>query len=399
MFDIPNAPNNTSVTKGAGPQMMDVGSFDPPRAFALDGNDNETRPQNMYMDYIIKTSNDRKKNTAGVDLLAGSVFPFAGADNVGPRSSIPGQYIACNDHNAVLSQYPDLQIKVGNRFSSTMQAKDSFTPPNLMSYFIRGIDDAGICDPDVSHREYAPDGSQSGRGTTQKWATKLRNPHYMLNALNQGHSSSSGCMAAAGTVGVANNKWTSDAVMLGGEDETRPTNVAVQFYLNGIGPSKDKHPNIPIGGIVAIPGIPDTSSFNYNPDLLRTWLPCKGGEAKIENYSKLADIFKQSLWNNNQTVREGYFLLPDLRGQYLRGANPATGRPTASRQDWATGRPANLGNQKGMEWPSDPVSVGLGGGNRVFDALGDRKFDIQVDWWDNETAPVTWVVDYYVRAW
>ncbi|KAJ4376784.1 hypothetical protein N0V86_006902 [Didymella sp. IMI 355093] len=395
LFNIPNAPQNTSVSKGTQIQMMDV--FYQDSQPQLDGNDSESRPDNMYMDYIIKYKNT-KTGTRAADLVAGSVFPFTGADNQGPKSDpniTAAQYVLCSGENVVAAKYPDLQKTVGNRFATDKQLPESFTPPNLRNLFVRGIDDSGKVDPDYQHRKQAPDGSPDGRGTTQGWATKIKNPHFSINALNKAQGSSSGCTKAAGVTGIASGQWRSDAKISGGDEETRPSNVAIRFYLNAIGPAADKEPNLPIGGIIALPGTPDNSSKKYyDRDFNFNWIKCDGRSVSKSDYEDLAKLYKDNVWGQGEG--EGTFRVPDLRSLYLRGTVP-NGRATANKQDWATGRPPKLNNNPMGEWPHDSWNVARGGGNRIFDATGNRTFDVQADW-DNETAPASVAVDFYVRA-
>ena len=383
---------NTSVSKGSMIQMMDIYSrdFSP----SLSGNDNETRPANMYMDYIIKTHNTKSRRAA--DLLAGSVFPFSGADDKGPSGDIDAQYLLCNGDNVVRSRYPDLWASVDKRFTVGKQGVDSFTTPDLRGLFIRGIDDFGLVDPDYQVRKAAPDGTSDGRGTTQGWATKLPNPRYTLNALNQTNGSSSGCTKAAGVTGIASGEWKNDAAISGGDDETRPFNVAMRFYLNTVAPNASQQPNIPIGGIIGLPGLPDaTVKKTYDRDFASCWLKCDGSWVNKSDYPALAELFHTTLWNYADSGDQGKFRLPSLGGNYIRGAG--NGRATASRQDWATGKPPKLNNEPLGNWPHDCYNIARGGGNRIWDATGNRTFDIQADW-DNETAPASVVVEFYVRA-
>ncbi len=84
---------------------------------------------------------------------------------------------------------------------------------------------------------------------------------------------------------------------------------------------KNAAPQPPIGSIVAYAG---------NLPAPAGWLVCDGSQEEIDDYSQLAAILGTA-WG---TADQGYFILPDLRGMFLRGVDKsASGTPTNPPND------------------------------------------------------------------
>lgn len=124
----------------------------PDQTFWPSGSDAESRPKNMYMDFIIKLKNTKPgDDNRMADLPAGSVFPFSGTESTFPDDHVDHQYVECDGANVIADSYPDLVKAVGRVFS-TSNHDSEFTSPDLRDYFIRGISDDGKYDPDYSRR-------------------------------------------------------------------------------------------------------------------------------------------------------------------------------------------------------------------------------------------------------
>ena len=171
----------------------------------------------------------------------------------------------------------------------------------------------------------------------------------------------------------------------------------MRFFLNALNPKDAVTPNIPIGGIIAIPGTPDLSSSKVDVYFSRKFIPCNGKNISIEDYPDLSALYatnKYKTWGKGDN--DTGFRVPDLRSHYLRGAKPD--RVTGDRQGYTTARPRGL-NAQPPSYPTDVEEVGAGATDQhvMYENKGPGTFKIDADW-DNETAPPSVVVDFYVRA-
>lgn len=304
--------------------------------FDIAKGDNETRPANIALNFIIKMTNDAKIPT-------GCVIPYARADDsqVYPRSP----WHICSGSGKDRSDYEELFKVIGTRFTGSGTAFE-FSVPKLQGQFIRGVDHGVGMDPDERSRLPAPN-NDYGRGfvgTTQDYATSTQKrtvnidhypkKSYSLSYITKGHTNQE--------AGKSSSKQT----WAGWAEETRPDNVAVSYWIN----ARDSAPNLfPLGGIIAVPG-------GLEPDP-NYWTPADGRSLLIADYPKLFDAL-QITWGG--TLDHTKFNLPDLRDQFLRAAdtniNPHPGedpdrfrrysektggakKGTGSQQDFATGCP------------------------------------------------------------
>jgi len=83
-----------------------------------------------------------------------------------------------------------------------------------------------------------------------------------------------------------------------------------------------------VGSIVAFPG-------DWTDDPRGTWLLCDGAELSVARYSELFKVIQ----NRYGSVQADHFKLPDLRFQFLRGAN--TGADVGHWEDLSTAKPKN----------------------------------------------------------
>ncbi|ORX35522.1 hypothetical protein BD324DRAFT_652075 [Kockovaella imperatae] len=400
LSQLPKENQYHNTGKGNGDQLCDI--TDDSTLFTGTEGDAETRPDNVYMYYIIKIQDGDTDTMTPADLPAGAIFPFAGGETCGPalESNSGNAFILCDGGNVDATAAADLQGPVGNRFAAVNDADTKFTPPDLVNWFIRGIDETSLRDKEAKSRIRAPDGSDQGRGTTQKWATKFTKPFAVVAHLQTKKEASSGGINEAGWNCLKADGWVTEAFMEGGDDETRPDNKAVRFYLNPDAPTKEVTPTIPIGGIIALPGDPDLGSSSIFKDFGNAYLPCDGSERSSADFKALSALIK-SIWGD--ASGDDKFRLPDLRGQYLRGAGKSQ-RQTGSAQVWSTGLPSKTKrnmNVNAISYPTAMCTVGsaMGWGfrNTAYEYLSAGTVDISFDD-DGETAPACVVVKFYVRA-
>lgn len=109
------------------------------------------------------------------------------------------------------------------------------------------------------------------------------------------------------------------------------------------------------------------------------WLECNGQEYAINEYKALASVIG-NIWGSTTKDK---FLVPDLRGSFLRGWNHGRGTegdPDADRRLLATGAPGTN---------SDVV------GSYQLDMVGQHNHTISLPskWGDKGRGPVGWAFD------
>ncbi|KAF3024086.1 hypothetical protein E8E14_000311 [Neopestalotiopsis sp. 37M] len=376
------------------------------KTFNATGFDKESRPINTYLFYIIKIAKpniDNAPTTPFSDLPLASVIPFGGGDNA-DSLDFPS-YIRCDGSSASITNVKDLYKVLGRKWSSDPNPNpSSLVSPDLSGKFIRGVDPIAKYDPDNGTRNAAPDGSSQGLGTWQGYATAINNPSVAVAHFSNFSRTS---VHVLGYNVIHDVNYTSNQSWSGGDSETRPKNAALHFYLSSVAPSTFGQ-NFPVGGIIAIPGNPGD-----NLDQL-SWAPCDGSKYNRKLYSALFAAIGTT-WGAPDAQR---FNVPDLNGQYLRGAdikvNPG-GDPDRSHrfaklpggsssgagsyQNHATGMPRQPPSID-ISYPNDIENVSLATSIATNDSAGEpRKQSFAVTGWaDTESAPRSVVVKYFIRA-
>lgn len=376
--------------------------------------DAETRPMNMYFDFIIKLEHS-VTGLSQADLPAGSIFPFTGSvADAFPGGGLHNQYLLCDGTLVAASDVPDLVQEVGSKFQHDQSQSGVFQPPDLRDYFIRGVSDSDSDhDPEVDHRAAAPDGSKAGIGTTQSWATKLLNAYFSIPGLNTNSGQSSGCTKGGSVSGLADEQYTSVYTLSGGDSETAPYHQGVNFFMNAINPSAQSEPTLPIGAIVAIAGqsfcfvlqcqtppahtrlsgLPQEST-DARANLTDHFLLCNGQQYDKTRFPDLAKLYS-SLWGN-PVSRSSKFRVPDLRQTFLRGAVPGS-LEVGDMRNFSTAAPRAF-SVSINSYPTEEYNVLGGAGNTVYESAYDKRDIPLTATWDSETAPVYVSVDFWVRA-
>lgn len=323
----PNTPFNAQVPhvptddhdaySGTNADMLEPGGAE---TFSSNGGgDAETRPVNAYVNFIIKLV-----DTA--PLPTGVVVAFAGSDDSG--SANLSEFVLCNGKFFLNAMYPDLLAAIGVAHGGS---DVGFCLPDYRGRFLRGVANGAGSDPDVKARTAMASGGATGDavGSVQDWATAAPiNPFTITVNLGNSEKTSDHC------AGHDNSEWNQNATCVsftasGGDKESRPVNVAVDFYALKCNDSNATD-IFPIGAIIGFPGnVPPPAS---------QWLLCDGASLSSTEYQLLAIAITDS-----QTAS---FNLPDYRGYFLRGADHGAGRDpdgasraVGSLQGYATGRP------------------------------------------------------------
>ncbi|TGD73520.1 tail fiber protein [Mangrovimicrobium sediminis] len=212
------------------------------------GGDTESRPGNVYMNWIIRFSLAADDSTTPI----GSIVAY-GADAGSNAVALAAQgWQACRGRTVAATDFPELFAAIGTLYGGD---SSNFDLPDLRGLFIRGVADGathaegGARDPD-EHRRFRQDTGfpQSSVGSLQSFATALpvtreftlvstglhdhNAPHlpvstYIENAC-AGHSVTKFGPLTATTSSAGSHTHN---VTGGGDDETRPINVYVDHII------------------------------------------------------------------------------------------------------------------------------------------------------------------------
>lgn len=366
------------------------------------GGDSESRPINKSVWFLIKA---QASDAAGNPVLlpAGAVIASAGPD---PASI--ANFSLCDGAQA--DRYNTaLYAAIGT--ANGGDGKESYYLPDYRGYFLRGTGIRDSFDPDDCQRAYArpdlPKGQQGAHGgscgSSQGWATGLpQETPFQTNFLWCPDDGVHAYNSAGARCGLTN--WgTSIRVAVtgergdpnaGGDAETRPVNVAVDWMIKTAAAG-----DVPVGAVVAFGG-----ELPLPTDEQKNWRPCHGGTVAKSDpaYASLS----AAIGTIYGTDPAGAVVLPDYRGVFLRGhnrdegKNPDTKRTLGSLQSYATGvpktpftaTPANLpahgeyvfneGSHDPSAWPDGDYT------NIVTNTKGG----------DDETRPTNAYVEFLIRV-
>lgn len=355
------------------------------------GGDEETRPINVYVYYLIKW----KATTARGGLTVppvGTIMAYAGQSN----TTIASNWAPCEGtERQCIGKFETLFAAIGTAFGSAGDNK--FNLPDLRRYFLRGVNmDAEKRDPGTEKRGALQHGGNTGNAVGSKQADATGYPVSKPFVTAIPHlPNESGTAAMSGLIKDVYkwNKNRSDAIDVtagGGDDETRPINTAVAWHVLYQQLLSD---DWPVGSIIAFGG----STLPEND----YWLPCKGQIYLQQKYSALYAVLK-NLYNDPEgDIPTDSFQLPDLRGKFLRGAksDDQAGEPTIGQtQPYATKRP---GTPFKATFDHLPVSSkGTHGVTRHDNTAdnGQDKQDTCTDGGDTESRPINVAVHFYIKA-
>jgi len=175
----------------------------------------------------------------------GSIMPYAGG-------TVPAGWLLCDGGTYAKTAYPSLFTAIGTAWGSSGA---NFNVPDLRGQFLRGVSGTTNVDPDKTSRTNYYTGGNTGNsvGTYQFDATAMSNSAFYTgsggNHTHSGTTSSDGwgrdaevVSSGSGAV-VADDKNTHSHTLYinaagdhthsiyGGDNETRPTNAAVNFII------------------------------------------------------------------------------------------------------------------------------------------------------------------------
>jgi microcystin-dependent protein len=183
----------------------------PPKSW--DKSDNETRPVNVNVQFLISLAEQ---------YFDSDIMP------VGAIVAIPGEgtpdekYWKKCDGTSFL-QFGLLQLSAVCGIAWGSVDKDHFNLPDLQGQFLRGVDSSGTGrDPDRTSQGV---GSFQSHATYIKGAVNINLPNSQLEVQVEVDSTKTGFDMSA------SNTDTVEYAFGGGDKETRPVNVAVQYYI------------------------------------------------------------------------------------------------------------------------------------------------------------------------
>lgn len=364
----------------------------------------ETVPVNMYMHYMIKVLPTSR-------IPVGSVIPFAGQASKGP-SLFDGLWAKCEgieaDENA--SIFAKLYAVIGDRYGTSTDGS-AFLLPDLQGRFIRGVDvHAGR---DKNGNRLPPPGFPGNTdplaGSTQVFANgPSANPWTcdIAHFFNGNHSHE--VFEIAGHTNCRDTDWQNYVGWQGGDKETRPVNVSVQYFISMAETSTKSSSvdTIPVGAVIAIPGAgkPDT---NF-------WVLCNGAEVSTTGaYAQLYEICG-AIWGQPPGNTD-VFNLPDMRGQFLRGVDNTKAGSTLIDPDrdnrtalMPGGATKGTGSKEGWATSATNVNMDISYPTRHWDNAAGATANQTAAWnpdtqafpvkgGDAETRPINLAVYFYIK--
>lgn len=162
--------------------------------------------------------------------------------------STPAGYLYCDGSAVSRATYPDLYAAIGDACGEG-DGTTTFNLPDLRGYFLRGQDDAAGVDLGAGSRTAQDTGGNTGDnpGTLQGESTKLPNTSFTTGVESGTHThgqnyatagGGSGAYQAPGNATLSGSTPTgtqssnhTHTVTGGGDDETRPKNMSVRYYI------------------------------------------------------------------------------------------------------------------------------------------------------------------------
>lgn len=376
--------------------------------------DLETRCANVYTNWIIKAGIKKVDEPGYTMVPVGAVIAYAGND---PKAVEAGTWLFCDGTSvAAKGIYKDLAVVLNRAFGAP--DKDSFFLPDFRGRFLRGKDNGAKRDPDVASRTVpfpdAPSGGATGHGgdavgSLQPYATAL--PHNAFTFSLTGLPKSDGPKRVAGSLwdlaGGFDGASVVTCTQAGGDQETRPRNMAVDWFVSRQQPDgSTPDDRVPVGGVIAV-GRDSLPGDNY--------LLCNGRSVPVEQYNELFAAIGM-LYGGD--VEAKFFNLPNYQGVFLRGADhgaqadpdsasrrfshamsePPPVGTAGSYQDYATALPhtpfkATIPNlPTGTHGAHGVTKKGL------CEVKGSLTIDTCGQGGDGESAPANVYVQYFIKT-
>lgn len=380
----------------------------------LTGYDQVTTPVCIALYFIIKAKEPYQPT--GIT-PAGAIIGFGGS-----ISSPPGKWLKCDGTAYGKAQYPDLMKAIGNNYGG--DAAGTLNVPDLRGYFLRGTSHDTGRDPDASKRHASNKGGNEGHkiGSAQFYATAPPRALRLIAEGNHVHhvdkvpqASGYAARGARGPAAFNCMVWTENQTissesgdhthtLTGGDKETRPENIYVDFMIAG-----DNLPQSapPVGTILAFGG--DITDDHILRDLKRAgWIPCDGTIINMvfSEYWELGEMIG-GIYGEHFTGNR----LPDLRGYFIIGAGKlragtsmltsTTGAPNNPIITTTDGEHTHIMNNVPTETQNIDPLVGVDLARHNSDGTyisinGEHSHPISGG--DSETRPVNVSVNYLIRC-
>lgn len=322
---------------------------------SLENWDHESRPTNLYVNYLINTGTG-SSNTEITPLL-GAIAAFGFQLQSEEEPAAP--WLFCNGGSKSTSKFPELYKVIGTTWEKNSVEKE-FTLPNMLGMFIKGASaSSNILASFESDATALPQNSKFQAALSEKHSHEV--PHvpkntsyYDIAGSHYGWDEGTQTSDKAGNhthqCGAANSEGS------GGDAETRPVNVYVDFGILGdvgTGPVTD---TFPVGTILMY-------GSDVSDDTLQksNFVYCDGRPLSRTEYPELFKVIGTSF---GKGAHKDKFSLPNLTGVFPRGVNGSasgegydpdaneriaqpdvvdgnTGNKVGSYQTAATGEPQN----------------------------------------------------------
>lgn len=327
----------------------------------LENWDSESRPTNLYVNFLISTGTGSSTTefTPLYGLIAGFGFSLQGEKAAAP-------WLFCDGSKQNQSDYPHLYKSIGQVWGNTT-VEGTFMLPSLQGVFIRGVN---------------PSSSQLASYQTYTTA-KPNNPAFRA-AVAGSHSHNVSHVPSASTsyysITGSHYGWNQQTqtsykagvhthicgykIGTGGDAESRPANVYVDFGILGDTGSEQVTECFAVGSI-----LPYAAELNQETLASSNFLYCDGSAISRTQYATLFNVVGTSFGSGDG---KSTFNLPNLIGVFPRGMNgTAKGDGYDPDADSRMAQPGvangNNGNKVGSYQlfatgtPSNPMSTNASG--------------------------------------
>lgn len=202
------------------------------------GGDIETRPVNKYVYFLIKYATFTGSQQYVVTPV-GAVVPFAGVNAAQTIGGTTSGYVLCNGNSITTSQYPQLAAAIG--FAHGQDSSGNPILPDYRGYFLRSVTGKTANDPSASARTapYAASGAKSpgnsgnNVGSVQSYATAngVKAPLSATVPKQVLSGDQKRGKAYSQTIVSWNASNSTLKATGGGDAESRPLNMAVDWYI------------------------------------------------------------------------------------------------------------------------------------------------------------------------
>jgi len=180
----------------------------------------------------------------------GAIVAYAGSVEATARARLArAGWLLCDGDHVAKSDFPDLYEAIGDAYGATGD-ESTFALPDLRGMFLRGLDDPDGPGQPAPRAGRDPDGATRAIGSEQAHATALpatpfstgtesqRHTHDVItDARGQGGPQGEDRLDRRGARGKAdvlvrvNDRSHTHNVIEGGDEETRPENVALNWII------------------------------------------------------------------------------------------------------------------------------------------------------------------------